>query len=64
MTSLEQRLGEQVTALQSKVANQRRIIKMCLSLIGEFGHFVPNAVEVFNDEVKKLEGTDGINSEG
>ncbi len=61
MTSLEQRLGEQVTALQSKVKHQRRIIKMCLSLIGEFGHFVPNVVEVFNDEVKKLEESDGIN---
>lgn len=60
-SNTEQGLRGQIIALQSKLTAQERIIKMCLSLIGEFGHFVPNAVEVFNQEVKKLEDTDGIN---
>ena len=57
----EDGLRGQIIAIQSKLKDQERIIKMCLSLIGEFGHFVPNAVEVFNKEVKKLEDSDGIN---
>ena len=47
-------LEESISILQAQVAKQEKMIKLCLQVISEFGHFLPSIIEDFNNEMDKI----------
>tara|TARA_Y100001938_G_scaffold101411_1_gene138563 strand:+ start:3525 stop:3758 length:234 start_codon:yes stop_codon:yes gene_type:complete len=55
LTKANQGLVERVNDLSAQVARQEKQLKLCLEVISQFGHFVPNIVKEFENELIKLE---------
>ena len=53
-------LAERVSDLQAQVAKMQKMLDLCLSMISEFGHFVPSIIEDFKYEMKKLDAEDTV----
>ena len=55
LTKANKGLVERVNDLSTQVARQEKMLQLCLEVISQFGHFVPNIVKEFEDELIKLE---------
>ena len=55
LTKANQGLVERVNDPSAQVARQEKQLKLCLEVISQFGHFVPNIVKEFENELIKLE---------
>ena len=49
-------LAEQVKLLSAQVNNHEKLLILCLDMIKNFGHFVPNAVDEFRKEFERIRG--------
>ena len=51
-----QELSERIKILSTQVANHEKLLILCLDMIKNFGHFVPNAVDEFRKEFERIRG--------
>ena len=58
-----QELSERIKILSTQVANHEKLLILCLDMIKNFGHFVPNAVDEFRKEFERIRGV-GAESQG
>jgi hypothetical protein len=59
----DKELLSQIEILQGLAKKQKRIIKLCLELIGEFSHLIgPNVMDSFEDALGKMEIENVINT--
>jgi hypothetical protein len=54
LSKANKELAEKIESLSVKVTRQDKMISLCLELIKQFGHFVPNVVKEFNYELDKI----------
>ena len=47
-------LADQIKELRSQVATHEKLLLLCLSMISNFGHFVPRAVDEFHAEFDRI----------
>jgi len=49
-------LADEIKTLSARVATNEKLLILCLDMIKNFGHFIPNAVEKFNKEFDRIRG--------